>query len=200
MTKRNTHIERMRLAFIAMLLSIAWPSVVSAQDLEPRRWAHFPVGMNVASVTYVYTDGDLSFDPVLELDDVEMDAHTTVFAYARSLNVFGKTGRIDLILPYKDTSWEGILSGNPASTSRDGFADPWIRFSVNLLGAPALKGKEYLDYRAAHTTNTVLGAAIGVMLPLGEYKEDKLLNLGQNRFIIRPRLASFTLAGGGPTR
>jgi hypothetical protein len=60
--------------------------------------------------------------------------------------------------------------------------------SVNFLGAPALKGKEFQAYRAAHPINTVVGAALAVTLPLGEYKQDKLLNLGENRFIFRPQL------------
>ena len=36
--------------------------------------------------------------------------------------------------------------------------------------------------------NTVVGAALAVTLPLGEYFKDKLLNLGENRFVIRPEL------------
>ena len=37
-------------------------------------------------------------------------------------------------------------------------------------------------------SNTVFGAAVGVILPYGEHFENKLLNLGQNRFVIRPQL------------
>jgi hypothetical protein len=38
------------------------------------------------------------------------------------------------------------------------------------------------------SSNTVVGAAIAVTVPVGEYFEDKLLNLGQNRFVIRPQV------------
>ena len=38
-----------------------------AQDLEPRRWAHIPVGTNIGGVGYAFTAGDLEFDPVLEI-------------------------------------------------------------------------------------------------------------------------------------
>ena len=71
---------------------------------------------------------------------------------------------------------------------RHGFDDPRLRLSVNFIGAPALKGKAYQAYRAAHPVNTVVGAALAVRLPLGEYKKDKLLNLGENRFVFRPQL------------
>ena len=49
-------------------------------------------------------------------------------------------------------------------------------------------GQEFLAYRASHPVNTVVGAALALTLPLGEYQKDKLLNLGQNRFAIQPQL------------
>ena len=78
--------------------------------------------------------------------------------------------------------------GEPASTQRTGLGDPRVRLSVNFLGAPALEGKEFQAFRASHPVNTVVGAALAVTLPLGEYKESKLLNLGANRFVFRPQL------------
>jgi len=175
------------LALLALLAALGWQGTASAQDLEPRRWTHLPVGMNVAGLTYVYTDGDLAFDPVLQITNAKVQMNTGVSSYTRALNVFGKSGRLDVIVPYQSAHWEGKLSGDPESVRRRGFSDPWVRFSVDLRGAPALQGKEYQQYRAAHQTNTIVGAALGIMLPLGEYQEDKLLNLGQNRFIFRPQ-------------
>jgi len=43
-------------------------------------------------------------------------------------------------------------------------------------------------YRASHPVNTTAGAALAVTLPLGEHQQDKLLNLGHNRFAITPQL------------
>jgi hypothetical protein len=63
-----------------------------------------------------------------------------------------------------------------------------MRLSVNLYGAPALDGKAFRQRAAAQPVNTIVGAAISVGAPLGEYFEDKLLNLGQNRFMIRPQI------------
>ncbi len=41
---------------------------------------------------------------------------------------------------------------------------------------------------AARPVHTVFGAAIAVTVPWGKYYNDKLLNLGQNRFTIRPQI------------
>jgi hypothetical protein len=169
-----------------LLLSITCP--VSSQDIEPRRWTPLPVGMNVLGVGGAYTDGDIAFDPVLEIEDASVEVKTALVSYLRAFDLAGRSARLDVLLPYQDARWEGLLDGQPAATERRGFDDPLLRLSVNFIGAPALKSKAYRAYRAAHPVNTVVGAALSVRLPLGEYKDDKLLNLGENRFVFRPQL------------
>jgi hypothetical protein len=172
----------------ALLLVLAAPSIASAQDLEPRRWTHLPVGTNVLGVNYAFTSGDLSFDPVLEIQDAEVEMNTLALAYSRTFALAQRTARLDLLVPIQSGSWDGLVSGVPRSISRDGLADPVVRLSANLAGAPALTGKEFAEYRAQHPVTTSLGAALELRLPLGEYQEDKLINLGQNRFAIGPQL------------
>lgn len=118
---------------LVTLASTALPIAALAQDLEPRRWSHLPVGMNVAGVAYAYTDGDLSFDPVLQIEDGNVENHTGAATYARAFDCFGKTGRLDVIVPYQKSRWHGLLEGEPAARKRDGFGDPWLRLSVDLV-------------------------------------------------------------------
>jgi len=177
-----------RTQFGAALLMLFLTAAAPAQDIEPRRWTHLPVGMNVLGAGGVYTDGDIALDPVIELEDVTVEAKTVIASYLHAFDLAGQSARVDVRLPYKDARWEGLLAGERASAERHGLADPRLRLSVNFIGAPALKGKEYKAYRAAHPVNTVAGAALSVRLPLGEYNDDKLLNLGENRFVFRPQL------------
>jgi hypothetical protein len=155
-----------------------------AQEIEPRRWSHLPVGVNFAGFGYAYTDTDISFNPALQIENASAEIHTSVFSYVRTLDVFGKSGRIELLVPYSTGRWEGLLEGQPASTRRRGFSDPRFRFAVNLLGSPAQRGTEFRQFKV----NTIVGAAVEITAPLGEYKEDKLINLGRNRWIIRPQV------------
>ncbi len=185
--------HRKRLGTVLLVLLLTDP--VIAQDIEPRRWTHLPVGMNVLGAGGIYTDGDINFDPVLELEDVTVEAKTVIASYLHAFDLAGMSARFDVRLPYKDARWEGLLEGERASTERRGFGDPRLRLSVNFIGAPALKGKEYQAYREAHTVNTVVGAALAVRLPLGEYKKDKLLNLGENRYVFRPQLGFVHIRG-----
>ncbi len=58
-----------------------------------------------------------------------------------------------------------------------------------MFGAPPLEGKEFADYRTAVApSETIMGLGLAVRLPTGNYEKDKLLNLGSNRFTIRPQL------------
>lgn len=174
-----------KLAAVAMLLATG---NLAAEDIEPRRWTPLPVGTTVAGAAVARGSGDVAFDPVLRLEDVTLEVTTTLVSVVHAFDLFGRTARFDVLLPHQHARWEGRLDGEPRTADRRGLADPRLRLSVNLIGAPALRGQEFLAYRAARPVNTVVGAALALTLPLGEYQEDKLLNLGQNRFVISPQL------------
>ena len=179
-----------RLALSGILIWFAFSEVATAQELEPRRWTHLPVDTNYLGVGYVRTEGDIFLDPVLEVEEGTIELDSLIATYIRTFNWSGKTARVDVHLPLQSARWQGLLAGEPASVEREGMGDPRIRVSVNFLGAPALKGQDFRNYRASNTTTTIAGAALAISLPLGQYYEDKLLNLGSNRFIIRPQIGA----------
>jgi hypothetical protein len=167
----------------------------SAQEIEPRRWSHMPTGVNFAGAVYAHTAADVAFDPVLLIEDAEQDVDTYALRYIRTFELLGKSSRLDLNGAYQQATWEGLLDGQPARVYRSGWADPILRFAVNLLGAPPLRGEAFARYRAGTRRETIVGAALAVHPPLGEYLEDKLLNLGSNRFTIRPQVGAVHTRG-----
>jgi hypothetical protein len=176
-----------RLIFSGLL---AWSLMLPclAMELEPRQWSHLPVGTNFAGVGYAYTEADISIDPVLMLEDVELELHTWGGTYIRTFGLLDKSARIDLTQSYQDGKWTGLLDGVPASTSRGGWSDAFVRLAVNIYGAPPLSGREFAAYRSGMKDETIVGMALAVRLPTGEYMEDKLINLGDNRFTFRPQI------------
>jgi hypothetical protein len=144
--------------------------------------------MNIIGMATAWTDGDIFLDPVLRLEDATFEMYTAVSSYVRTYDWFGKSSRIDFRLPYSYGRWEGLLDGDYVSTRRHGFSDPSIRVSMNLYGAPPLKGIKYVQYRASHPVTTTVGAAISLVLPLGEYYPERLINLGNNRYVLRSQL------------
>jgi len=163
-------------------------AAAQAQDMEPRRWTHLPVGTNVAGLGYFYTTGDIHVDPVLRIDNAEVHLHTAVPFYTRYFALGDTTARFDVQVPIQSGRWKGLVDGVPTSVTRDGLADPRLRLSVNLAGAPALDPEAFREYIHAHESRTVVGAGLALRVPLGEYMSDKLINLGENRFIVEPQL------------
>ncbi|MHC5002183.1 MAG: transporter [Planctomycetota bacterium] len=168
---------------------------VAAQDMEPRRWTHLPVDVNVLGVAYVYTTGDLYFDPVLRIEDAEVEMSTAAVSYNRTFALLGRTARLDVRLPVQHGRWDGLVDGESRSVTREGLADPRIRLSVLLAGAPALRGEAFREYRKDRPASTVLGAALALRLPWGEYMDDKLINLGGNRLVVEPQLGVLHTVG-----
>ena len=156
----------------------------TAQDLEPRRWTALPPGINVIGAGYVGLQGDVYLDPVLKIEGAEVSGHVVAVSYVRSFKIANKLARVDAVVPWQNMRWSGVLDGAPATAERVGLTDPLVRFSILLAGAPA-SGDPPNDGKKS---NTIVGAAVAVSLPLGEYESDKLLNLGNNRFYIRPQL------------
>lgn len=170
----------------ALLSCLASPGF--AQEIELRRWSHLPIDTNFAAVGYAHTNGERYFDPALRIEDVNLELQTWVARYVRTFEVLGKSARLDIVQAWQEGRWTGLLNGVATSVERQGLSDTVARFAVNLVGAPPLAGTEYAAYRAAIDVETLFGAAIAVQLPTGQYKEDKLINLGSNRFSFRPQL------------
>jgi hypothetical protein len=175
-------------SIVCFIISFVFASICFAQELEPRRWTHLPSGLTVVGGGYVRTEGDIFLSPVMNIEDAvfSMDSYTLKLVHA--FNLLGRSAQISVKDAYHIGRWDGIRNGAQLSTERDGFSDPVIRIAVNFFGAPALKGAEFQNYRKTHSTDTIVGAAVILQLPFGEYMDDKLINLGSNRYTIRPQL------------
>jgi hypothetical protein len=156
----------------------------SAQELEPRLWANLPVGVNLFAVAAGTSSGNVLVDPSLPVEGANADVELVAVRYLRAIDLLGKAGRIELTVPYTSGDWQGVLDGVPRSRSTSGFADPRIKLSVNLVGSPALRLPEIREYRQ----RTIVGASLQVIAPLGQYDSSRLVNLGSNRWTLRPQL------------
>jgi hypothetical protein len=159
-----------------------------ALEQEPRKWNHLPMGSSFIGGAYAYTEADIGFDPVLTLENVTMKMDTWAAKYVYNFELLDKSARIDITQAYQMGRWKGLLDGVKASTRRSGWSDTFVRFAVNLYGAPPLRGKKFATYRAKTKSETIVGAGLVVRLPSGDYDGAKLINLSQNRYVIRPQI------------
>jgi hypothetical protein len=170
---------------LILLLAGAWLNVpASAQDLEPRAYVNLPTGLNFFVVGYTRSTGGVTADPAVPIEDADLTVDTMVLGYVRSLALRGRSAKIDIIVPYSWLDGSARLDGVPLQRSVDGFSDPSVRLAVNLWGAPALSPQEFAAYRQ----DVVVGASVRVSAPLGQYDHGRYVNLGTNRWSIKPEL------------
>ena len=171
-------------AALVVTTLVALGSGADAQELEPRAYTNTPVGLNFLIAGYAYSSGGVATDPTLPIKDAHLHIHSAILAYARSLNVLGTSGKVDVVLPYAWLAGSAEVVGQPREREVSGLADPRLRFSVNLYGAPALSVEEFTSYKQ----DLIVGASLQVGIPLGQYDSEKLVNLGTNRWSVKPEL------------
>jgi hypothetical protein len=49
---------------------------------------------------YSYATGSVVTDPALPLENASVQTHGALLAYARALDLWGKSGKVDVVLPY----------------------------------------------------------------------------------------------------
>ena len=171
------------LRYVIAVALIAVVSAARAQDIEPRAYSNAPVGVNFLIAGYAYTRGGLVFD-TLPITDANLNTSNAVLGYARVVDLWGKSGKFDIVVPYTWLSGTANYLGAPVERVVNGFADPAVRLSVNLYGAPALTLKEFRDYQQ----DVIVGASLRVSIPWGQYDDARLINIGTNRWSFKPEI------------
>jgi Putative MetA-pathway of phenol degradation len=169
---------------IASCAFLASGSAVRAQSIEPRSYSNAPVGVNFLIGGYAYTRGGISFDTSLPITDPKLATSSAVVGYARALELWGTSGKVDVIVPYTWLSGSASYQGAPVQREVNGFGDPLVRLSVNLYGAPALALPEFRSYEQ----DLIVGASLQVSMPAGQYDDTKVVNLGAHRWFFKPEI------------
>lgn len=176
--------RRLRIAALALGAVAAGASALRAQDLEPRSLSPAPVGMNFVVASFSEARGALSLDPALPVTNPDLKLAGPVLGYARSLDLGGLSGKLDVIVPIARLTGTASFQGQPVERRTEGFGDPLVRLFVLLYGAPAMTPEAFKSYRQ----NLLIGAGLQVGPPLGQYDASKLLNLGGHRWIVSPEI------------
>ena len=179
MKKKSTFLTIVVLAALLSPLCRA-----DAGEIEPRSYGNAPVGVNFLIVGYAHSKGGLSMSDASPLKDPNLKMDSALVAYARTLDMWGTPGKIDVILPVSDLSGTASVGGQPKERKISGLLDPRLRLSTIFYGAPVLTVQEFPGWQQ----DLLIGASIQVSPPLGQYDPDKLVNLGNNRWFVKPEI------------
>ncbi|MCE9660863.1 MAG: transporter [Burkholderiales bacterium] len=153
-----------------------------SQELEPKAYTNLPTGLNFLALGYAHSQGGLATDPALPLEDAHLRIHTGVAAYARSLDLWGRSGKFDIVVPYSRLSGNALVAGQATTRDISGFGDPRLRLSLNFYGAPALTLPEFRSYEQ----DLVIGGSLQLGVPAGQYDPNRAVNLGTHRWTLKP--------------
>ena len=173
------------------LASAMSSSAAKAQSIEPRAYSPAPEGTNFLILALSEANGAIPIDPALPLSDIDLKVHSAIGAYARSLALFGKSAKFDLIVPYGELTGTATYLGEPVERNVSGFVDPLARLTILLHGAPAMSASEFRNYRQ----DLLLGASVQISIPVGQYDKERLLNLGSNRWSVKPEVGMSKVFG-----
>ncbi|MBK4736764.1 transporter [Noviherbaspirillum sp. DKR-6] len=155
-----------------------------AQEMEPRAYSASPVDTNFALVNVTRLHGSVLPDPSVPITDVAASIDAQTFGYVRTFGVGGHAASLGVALPLVQGDVSGNVVDAPTAVHRAGPGDMRVRFALGLIGSPALSAAEF----ARRTPETSLGASLTVIAPTGRYRPERLVNVGSNRWAIKPEL------------
>lgn len=171
-------------ASLILLFTVYFAAHCHAQDLTPRAYVITPVRANAIILQYSLFRGNVEFAGALPITGATATMNVPALSYYRALGLFGRSANFTASLPYAIGNFQGTVVGAEKSGYRSGLLDSVFRFSINLVGGPAMRLEEFKNWRQT----TLLGISFRVVAPTGQYDPTKLVNNGSNRWAFKPEL------------
>ena len=174
---------RVRVRNVALVLVLGSVGA-SAQELEPRVYLSTPVGSNVLIAAATRSSGDVIFDPTIPIEDADARVGALTLGYYRSFGFFGRSANLGGLMSFARGTVSGVVAGTPGRTERLGITDLPLRFTINLRGSPAMDTPTFVK----RGLRPELGLSISTILPVGQYDPARFINIGNNRWAVKPEL------------
>jgi hypothetical protein len=168
--------------FLAAMLAVGVLCPPHTQAQAPARfyWKTLSDANAVPLIVESVSGNTNPFDPAHTVTPgADFDATLAMPGYARTFSLFDRSAMAAILLPMGRISGDVTVAGKTFNQSTNGFGDPMLEFNINLLGPPTQKNiPDTLRYEPGFSIDLLADLA----LPIGEYDNDKSLNLGQNRW------------------
>ena len=177
--------RRKRAVLVAAALALLGVAdVLESQELEPKAFSPSPVGTTFVLGSFGKSEGGILFDPALDIEHVQADLWIATVGAGHTFALAGRQARILGVVPVAWGSVAGNVHAEQQRQNLAGLVDPRIKLSVGFIGAPALTLAQF----ANAPRRTAVGAGVTLVPPWGQYSPRRLVNLGYNRWAIKPEI------------
>jgi hypothetical protein len=167
-----------------LLGCVLFAPIGRTQDLAPRAYLITPIHSNAVTLTCSFFDGNITFDGTVPITGATARLDVSVFNYSHSLSFFGRSANALVSLPYGVGNFRGTVLGAETLAYRSGLIPVSVRFSINLRGGPAMNVQQFAKWKQ----KSILGVSLKLVPLTGQYDPTKLINLGTNRWALKPEL------------
>ena len=170
-------IKGLRLVFAALAIIGSFCSTQASAQMPARFYLKNLDGGNGVPLIFNSISGNTNpFDSShLVTPNADIDATLAMAGYAHTFSLFDRSAMAAVIFPM------GRISGNVGAVGQkaSGFGDPMLEFDINLIGPRSQKNiPDALRYEPGFS----LDLLADLVLPIGDYNNKQLLNIGMNRW------------------
>ncbi|MEH6592543.1 MAG: transporter [Halioglobus sp.] len=165
---------------VLVVFLFALPLSVSAQVPARFYWKSLDGG---SAVPVIYMDMSGNSNPLdpshFVVPESSFEASVALGGYAKAFSLFDRSALVAALLPVGRISGGGSLFGRDFNQNTNGFGDPTLEFVINVLGPPSIKNiPEAMRYEPGFSVDLL----VDLIVPIGEYDNEEVLNMGQNRW------------------
>lgn len=155
---------------------------VNAYATDTRSYVLMPKDSDVSE--FKVMDNDITF---ASQPNTYLNNRTSYVKHTHYMDISGNLAAIYIIAPYTDLKQE-----TSATVKKGGLTDPILLFAWGMYNMPALTKEEYTK---ANKRNTTSACSVALTLPIGSYDSQQLMNVGGNRYVVKPECQVGTYVG-----
>lgn len=168
-----------------------------AQGDGPRTMMLAPKNMNLVTPAYLYMSSNFNFAQDILIVGGDITSNVVPVTYIRYFAIAGRFAQLWVTPIWGNVN--GKIEQGEHQIDLDaasGFADPYVAMRIGLIGAPALSLEEFKK----HEQKFQLHFLLGLNIPMGEYSQNRPVNLGTNRWAVRIGAPMVLPFGNNPER
>ena len=171
----------LRLAAVTILsLGALCPPQALAQVPARFYWKSLDGGNGVPLIFNSISGNTNPFDSSHQVTPgANFDASLAMAGYAHNFSIADRAAMAAVLVPMGRVQGDVTAGGKTAKQTAQGFGDPTLELSVNVIGPKVQKNiPDAMRYQPGFSLDLLADLAV----PIGEYDSSRQLNIGQNRW------------------